>query len=228
MSFDFVAHKFSHFVHRRRVLIVGGADNFKYSEKPFVDVHVQINDHFYRRGEQKIRVDVLYHTVETDNEDRTKWAFHSLKMYHPTFLFLNLVDGLYDQGAREQPLWAEYQDRYDLPNDRTTVGYFANGEWDGPCPYGQQYDWLNKANRKYATKLFTGMVALAHVMRARPASIAVCGMDMYVKQTGGDKTATVESHPILGNLRFLRDAVAVGVEIDKPLENALKIYGDWL
>lgn len=225
--FDYAEHCAAREVRGHDVVIVGGARDESLSELPEDVFFVHVNDHW---SKSKFDVHALYHTVVTDHEDFTVELFRTIGTHTgviPYYVCLNLVDGDYDAGRRDIPLWAKLLDQSRIDWNLTERCHFANGEWEETNPYGPQYEWLNELNKMYETKLFTGMVALAHVCAYEPRSVLVSGMDMFVEQTGGDRNATVCSHAVAGNLEFLAVMMEVTgtIKLSPMLREAMRRYG---
>lgn len=215
--FDPISHYYANYLKDKTVILVGGSPHLKLPPTPWPQVVVRINDHVMR---QKGHCDVLYHSsVPAPHLDL--WDYLSSTAY----VFLNLVDEDYHCGAREQPHFYNFL-MEGGNNPETQIGFFAQGEWQEKNPYGPEHEWLNDLHKRYDTKFFTGLVALAHIMRFEPAAISVHGMNMYVDQTNGVIVPKIESHGLEGNLTFLRDARKdPRVVFDNELTEALKRYG---
>lgn len=222
-SFDYVEWSYRTFLQGKAVAIVGGSCE-KWESKPEdgIDVTVRINSHVERQGG---RCDVLYHTCVPCLDASLVDSIGSLGCY-PSFVFLNLIDGDFESKAKLYPQYLDFLCELRSEFPATDVGYFAQGQWLERNPYGPQYEWLNQLHKRYETKLFTGLVALAHILRAAPASVRVFGMNMYTDKTGGKLVSKVESHELEGNLIFLRDVRKdPRVVFDKELTEALRLYG---
>lgn len=218
--FDYTEWSYSNYIADKSVLIVGGSSGAEgwIPSVPEYDVIVRINNHVLNQGGS---CHVLYHSSVPSI---TPYLVNKI---HPAeFVFLNLVDDAFDCGRSSEPLYLDFLSELREESPRTDVGFFAQGEWMDKNPYGQQYEWLNDLHKKYQAKLFTGLVALAHLMRFSPASISVVGMDMYIGQTGGKIVPKIESHELANNLIFLRDARKdPRVIFSDQLTEALKLYG---
>lgn len=226
-AFDYVQYEFEKWVKARDVVLIGGKDNFdteilNRDNWPEYTVYARVNSHVERQGGP---CDVLYHTVIGDPPLRPEL------LEEPQYAFLNLVDGDYEAGERHIPYWAQIMQEGNLPygwprtKSGCEVGFFAQGEWLADNPYGAQYEWLNELHKQYKTKLFTGMVALAHLTQFKPKTVNVFGMDLYVEQTGAERKSMVGSHGMEGNFAFAQDCLQMSnVKYDLPLMNSLTKY----
>lgn len=201
-TYDFVEDRYGQFLLGKTVMIVGGADG-QNSVTPGVgrpDVYVRINGHITRQGGA---CDVLYHTcVATPDINPSLISY----LDRVQFVFLNAVDGQYEVRNQPRPAYAPFLTSLRSLKPHVEVGYFAQGEWLNNNPYGPEMEWLNDLHKKFKCKLFTGNVALAHIMRFNPAKIFVTGMTMYAEKTGGSRVGKIESHETEGNLQFLKAA----------------------
>lgn len=200
--FDFVEWEYGKYLKGKRVLLIGGSEEkTDAASTESYDVVIRVNGHLERQGG---RCDVMYHTCVPGLTGTL-----APKLKRTSFIFLNLVD---TDCSRQVPVYADFLSQLLFLRNRTksnypmiNVGYFAQGTWLERNPYGSQYEWLNELHQKYNTKFFTGLVALAHVLRFNPANVFVRGMNMYVKETGGKVGGRIESHELEGNLNFLAD-----------------------
>lgn len=215
--FNLTENFYREYLEGKSVLLVGGADG-PIPQQAF-DVVVRINSHLPRQGG---RCDVLYHTgVGTPSINP------SLLSYMPNvkFVFLNSVDGQYEVRNNKYPVYLPFVRSLRELRPKAEIGFFAQGEWMEKNPYGPEQEWLNDLHKKYNCKLFTGLTALAHIMRFNPARIFVTGMTLYVEQTHGAREGKVESHEISGNLAFITDAARDSrVVLSAELRRALDAY----
>lgn len=190
------------FLDKKTFLIIGGSDvdlSWAQTKSDDVDVVIRINQHWLR---QRGRCDALYHTVRGPNLD-----FHCLMRdaeFRPQCLMLNLVDSEFSAGITREPQYANmarFARMY-----RAKVGYFAQGEWGKENPWGPNYEWLPALHRRFDCKLFTGLVALAHVLRFNPVKVYVAGMTLYAEEEH-DVADWRDSHKLLGNYLFLSEAI---------------------
>ena len=212
-----IQEAYSRHLKNKRVALVGGADNFSYSELFERDIVVTVNDHCIR---QKIKPDVIYHVIRGPD----LWnALIRLLDTPPKFFWGSIRDDPYERGISDYRDVDEFVNEWHRPPEQW-VGHFAAGEWDGPNPYGEEYEWLNQIHHKYDCKLLTGLVGLADIMRYEPEEIFVCGMDLYLDNLRG-RPGYRDSHRIQGNIDFINDARDDGrVTLDTPLVKSLDEY----
>lgn len=236
--FDWITRCYGNMLLDRKVVVVGGAANLISLERlaRFIStddledaVFVQVNGHALTNP--RLPVNVLYHTCVAQPNIDPKFL-SSLKVLWNDWqqrldtVFLNLVDGDADMGNREFPLYLDFILALRDLSPRTNIGFFAQGEWEGENPYGWQHEWLNRLHKKFNCKLFTGLLALADVLRYEPSQVFLCGMDLFVDRTEGKLDGFVESHAIRGNVEFVVQAAQdPRVVIDVPLVEALARYG---
>lgn len=217
--FNFIEWSYKTYLERKSVVVVGGSPGAVAPKSSQAEVVVRINSHLKNQGGW---CDVLYHTgPPIINSDLVSEFLTS-----PEFVFLNLVDGGFENRERPWPLYVDFLSELRVNHPTTEVGFFAQGTWGGNNPYGPQYEWLNALHKKYSTKLFTGLVALAHILKFSPSRVEVRGMNMYLDKTGGELVRKVESHELKGNLQFLADCRSDSrVHYDSELTEALSRYG---
>lgn len=219
--FNYTEYRYAQFLKNKTVIIIGGADG--QTSIPvgvgMPDVFVRINGHLPRQGGS---CHVLYHTGVANPDIHPSLISYMDKI---EFVFLNSVDGQYEVRNRSEPVYVPFLDALTDLKPKAHVGFFAQGEWLEKNPYGPEQEWLNDLHKKYSCKLFTGNVALAHIMRFQPAKIFVTGMTMYVEKTGGNREGKIESHETEGNLRFLKDAsIDPRVVFSEEFKKALNAY----
>lgn len=200
--YNFVEDRYAQYLANKTVMIVGGADG-QNTIAPGVgrpDVFVRINNHITRQGGA---CDVLYHTCVATPDISPSLISYLDRLQ---FAFLNAVDGQYEVRNQPRPTYVPFVTSLRSIKPHVEIGYFAQGEWMDKNPYGPEMEWLNDLHKKYKCKLFTGNVALAHIMRFEPAKIFVTGMTMYAELTNGVRTGKIESHETEGNLQFLKAA----------------------
>lgn len=218
--FNYTEWSYRNFIQGKKVLISGGLDS-DYDpllEKEY-DVHVRVNSHVLRQGG---RCDVLYHTCVADPDIGHELAY---VISVDGFVFLNHVDGDYEIGNLQSPTYLDFLLELKRLLPQVDVGYFASGEWEEKNPYGPECEWLNQLHKRYKTKFFTGVIALADVMRFEPEALYVQGMNLFVDRTNGNPFSQVESHPMKGIIDFMFEADCLGfVEYSDTLKKALSRY----
>lgn len=209
---------YQRYLQGKSICLVGGDDRIDFSRIHSYDVVVRINNHWLR---QKGRCDVLYHTVRGTLDVNELLGHPYLR---PHYLFLNLVDTEYEYEVISAPRYLGLGGWLQSSHG-VRVGFFAQGEWAGETPYGASYDWLNLLHRKYDAKFFTGIVALADLIRFEPREIFVTGMSFFSSEIKPGQYSR-HSHVLRGNYLFLRDALKnyCSVKYDAPLLEGMAYY----
>ena len=212
---------YERFIVGQEVAIIGGSDfpdreRRRLTSWSWPGRIVRINEHVLRQGG---RCDVIYHTT-TSTPPISSRLFDG--DFRPAWVFLNLVDYEYEGGNREEPLWSSWwhQARKRWPEVR--LGHFAQGQWGRQNPYGAEHEWLNEIHNRLDAILLTGVVALAHVLRFRPARVYVTGFDLY------DGAGIAGLHDLSKNARFLAELLRTFPETlvyDEPLLDGIRRRG---
>lgn len=209
---------YAEYVKDRRIFIVGGKDNY-YSPGRRIDssdIIVRTNNHWIRQGGQ---CDVVYHTVTSTNLHLDELA--KAPGFAPDFMFMNRVDWDYEYGESKHRHIDYFLNNYDNP--KTKVGFFTQASWGKPNPYHPVYEWLNIIQERYNAIFFTGLVALAHVLRYNPKQIFLIGMTLFSENETVERFQGV--HWLPGNIDFVKAMRKdPRVILDTPLLEALDIY----
>lgn len=223
--YDYAFERLRKAVRGKDVSIVGGADEWRhYDDGTDKQFWVRINNHYLRQGG---KCDALFHTV-CDTQPILEWR----SAYAPEFIFLSCADHAYERGRTQRPMYAEYLDHLDTVLSRPIIGWFAPGWYEKQNPYGPQYEWLHDLQRSVGGRLFTGLIALAYLVRTEAESIHLTGMDLFEDQIGHLRNSVnvrlqdiiVESHLLGANVSFLRSAakdqrVTFGPALRRSLES---------
>lgn len=224
--YDHAFETFATKVRGQDVLIIGGASEWEYREE-CGPIHVRINNHGLRQGGP---LDVLFHTC--CDSARISELTKRTGSDNSQIVFLSCADTLYEIGRKPRPDFADYllwNERCGLP---AVVGFFAPGWYEDRNPYGPQHEWLHDIQRRVGGRLFTGLIALAYVLRTEARTIRLTGMDLFIDSAteavrDGIKVQEVmiESHLLAANVSFLREAARDGrVSFARSLERAMKDY----
>ena len=212
-------------INDRPIVIIGGCDEAidrdelsRWMSKNPDALFCHINNHYWRRNDKTIPIDILYHTTQCTDGDLTSEQLARVNV----FSMFNIA-GM--EISEAHPAW-RLMHWSDVNDNKHNCGVFANGRWAGVCPFGIEVDDVNQVNNLYDTKLFTGSIALFDlVYNIKAGKVFVTGMDLFGDRSGYQKKSRVESHDLLGNIEFLRNTIGhVGITLSYRLTRSLERY----
>lgn len=203
--------KYSKYLYNKRVIVIGGADNYDEAIIDDFDIAVWPNGFGHYLRHRGAPVDVFYIGLGNKTEEE---AISTAREFEDalSFVFWNAI--FYEDVRKEAEALTGIEH-----------GLVALGEWGKANPYGVECEGLNILHNWFGGTFFTGVAAMAHICSFMPKEVFATGMTLYVED-GLPMNKFKGVHYLAASVRYLKFLHICDhrVTLDMPIVRAIEVY----